>query len=161
MIKRIKKAQEEMVGFALIVIIVAVILIVFLLFSLRSSQQEAVESYEVESFINALLQYTSDCAETYEPNYVKVQKLIFNCRDNEVCLDGRDACDALEFTLNGIIEESWPVGEGWPVLGYVLNITSDNDKMIELEKGEITNNYEGSAEYFTSEGVEIFFTAYY
>ncbi len=47
-----KKAQEELVGFALIIIIVAVILLFLIVFSLRSNEKEAVESYEVNSFIH-------------------------------------------------------------------------------------------------------------
>ena len=67
-IKR-KKAQEEMVGFALIIILVAVILLIFLGFSLRDQEKETIESYEVESFIQSFLQYTSDCRDNLEFSY--------------------------------------------------------------------------------------------
>jgi len=56
-----KKAQEEMVGFALIIIVVAVILLVFLSIGLRKDGREDVESYEVASFIQSLLQYHTSC----------------------------------------------------------------------------------------------------
>ena len=72
-----KYGQEEMVGFALIMIIVAIILLIFLSFSLGKSEKETVESYEVESFIQSMSQYTTDCRDNLE--YVSIQKLIFDC----------------------------------------------------------------------------------
>ena len=95
-IKIKKKGQEEMLGFALIIIIVAVILLVFLGFSLRGSQKQGVESYEADSFMQAFLQYTTDCAENYETDYLDIQDLVFECDDGNTCLDGRDACEVLE-----------------------------------------------------------------
>ena len=44
-----KKAQSEMVGFALIIIIVAVVLLVFLSASVRNSNDDNTQSFEVES----------------------------------------------------------------------------------------------------------------
>ena len=43
-----KKAQEEIVGFSMIIVIVAVILLIFLSFSLKSPPKSEVESFEVE-----------------------------------------------------------------------------------------------------------------
>ncbi len=153
-----KKAQEEMVGFGLIIIIVAVILLVFLGFSLRNQQKESVEDYEINSFIQAFLQYTTDCEDNLE--YLSIQKLIFDCKNSEKCLDGRDSCEVLNSTLIEIIEESWEVGEDRPIKGYELRISSDEAEILFLEKGNITRNYRGSAEYLPKE-VDIYFTAYY
>src|SRR3989338_7985995 len=56
-----KRSQEEMVGFALIIILVSIILLVFLAFSLSKSKTESTESYEVNSFLQSTLQYTTAC----------------------------------------------------------------------------------------------------
>lgn len=162
-IKKYTRAQEEMVGFALIIIIVAVILLVFLGFSLRNSQKEMVESYEVESFIQAFLQYTSDCRDSGDLDYLSIRKLIFDCNSNKMCLDERASCDVLNFTLAGIVEESWNVGADRPVKGYELNITVNGEEMLFFEKGNITNNYKGSMQNFVKSGnsFDILFTAYY
>ncbi|MBI2057207.1 hypothetical protein HYT91_03060 [Candidatus Pacearchaeota archaeon] len=61
MLNKNKIGQEEMVGFALIIILVSVILLVFLAFSLNKPKTEATESYEVNSFLQSSLQYTSSC----------------------------------------------------------------------------------------------------
>ena len=154
-----KSGQEEMIGFALIVILVAVILLVFLGFSMRAPQKETVESYEIESFIQASLQYTTTCVEGYEPKYYSIRKLITACENNENCLDESSTCDVLKSTFKEIIEESWHIGENLPVKGYELKILSDNNEILLIQKGNITKNSKGSAQYLR--GTDIFFTAYY
>jgi len=159
MIKR--KGQEEMVGFALIIIIVSVILLIFLSLSLRSSKRAEIQSYEVEGFIQSFLQYTSDCED--ELGFLSVQKLIFSCDSDEVCLDGRDTCVALNSTLREICENSWNVGEDTPIKAYELRITSDETEIFLLEKGNITQNYKGASQDFVKRGrdYEVSFKLYY
>ena len=154
----IKKGQEEMVGFALIMIIVAVILLIFLSFSLGRPTKETVESYEVEGFIQSFLQYTTDCRDNLE--YLSIQDLIFDCKDKRKCLDGRDACEVLNLTLKGIVDESWQVEGDRPIKGYELKIIVEDEEMIFLQKGNITKNTKGSMEPFPKE-VDVYFNAYY
>ncbi|MBU2562056.1 MAG: hypothetical protein KKF68_00130 [Nanoarchaeota archaeon] len=157
-----KKAQEEMIGFALIIIIVAVILLIFLGFSLRTHQKELVESYEVDSFIQSFLQYTSDCAEGHEPNYASIQKLIFLCNRKERCTDERDSCEVLNTTLTQILEKSWEIVDR-PTKGYELNISSGNKDIILIKTGNFTRNYKGSQQNLIIGGnpSDIIFVAYY
>lgn len=156
-----KRSQEEMVGFALIMIIVAVILLIFIGLSLRNQPKEAVESYEVDSFIQAFLQYTTNCAEGYEPKYHSIRKLIIACNNEEKCLDERETCEVLNSTIKGIAKESWKVAEDRPVKGYNLEIKTDNSLILNLSEGNITNNYKTSTQSLGKEDIEIFFTAYY
>lgn len=160
-IKSIRKGQEEMLGFALIMIIVAVILVIFLGFSLRKPQKEALESYEVDSFIQAFLPYTSDCKDNL--GYVSVQRLLFDCNSGEKCLDGRDTCEVLNSTLKGIVDASWKVEGDRPIKGYKLDILSNGEGMILIEKGNLTGSSKGSMQDFSKGGnlIEIFFIAYY
>ncbi len=159
------KGQEEMVGFALIVIIVAVILVVFLGFSLRrSSQKESVESYEAESFLGSVLQYTTDCRSNLE--YLSVQKLIFECNRGNKCSDDRNTCDVLNSTLKGILDESWDVGEESPIKGYELNITlgaEEGGEILMIKKGNITADSKGSSQEFVRGGdtFGVIFVVYY
>ncbi len=156
-----KRSQEEMLGFVLIIIIVAVIMLVFLGFYLRDSPKEIVESYEVESFIQAFLQHTTDCRDNLE--YLSIRKLIFDCNEGGTCLDGRDTCEVLDSTLTNLVEESWKVGSDTPIKGYELNITSNKEEMLLIKKGNKTNNYRGTMQDFSRSGnlFEILFTAYY
>ncbi len=154
---RSKRSQEEMVGFGLIIVIVAVILLVFMGFALRKPQKDVTEDYEVSSFIQAFLQYTSDCRDNL--GYLSIQKLILDCEHNEKCSDERDTCDVLGSTLKEIVDESWDVGENRPVKGYTLKILLKGEEILSLEEGNITNNYRGSEEYLPRE-IDIYFTTY-
>jgi len=162
---RLKKlGQEEMVGFALIIIVVAVILLVFLGFSLKKPQKENVESYEVSSFISSFLAYTTDCKDSSNLEYLSIEKMIFYCNNNEACLDGQDSCDVLSSTLQKITEESWKAGEDRPVKRYELKITSKDKEIVPfIENGEITENFKASSTTFFRGGASfnVFFKAYY
>ena len=157
-----KSGQEEFVGFGLIMIVVAVVLLIFVGFALKkNSNAELVESYEVESFIQTMLQYTTDCEDNLE--FLSVQKLIFDCRENEKCLDGRNTCNVLNETLEKIIDASWNVETGSLVKGYELIVLDESVEMIKIQKGNSTNNYRGSKQSFSKSGstIEIVFTTSY
>ncbi|MCK9596859.1 hypothetical protein M0R19_06740 [Candidatus Pacearchaeota archaeon] len=145
-----KLGQEEMIGFVLIIVIVTIIILVFLSFSLRKSQNEVVESYQVNGFIQSFLQYTSDCRNDLE--YLSVQNLIFSCRDGGTCLDKRDVCKVLNSTLKDIVKESWRVGSGRPIQGYKLDILVNKEGMLMIKEGNETQNYEGSSQDFSRKG---------
>lgn len=142
-----KKGQEEMVGFALIVILVAVIGLVFLAFSLNK-HQSAVESYQAESFVQSVIQYTTQCKDYY--GFVSVGDLVSMCQSGSPCVnDGSDSCQVLNSTLKGILDTAWPVGKGSPYKGYSLEISSNNAKTpILVKAGNVTSNSEGAIQPF-------------
>jgi len=139
-----RKGQEEMVGFALIVVIVAVILLVFLSFSLREDEPEAVKSYEIDNFIQSVLYYTIE-------DNVDIRDLIRDCKNYD------EDCDVLEIELKTILEESWIVEEGSVIRGYNLKIVDGDEEIFNLEKGEITQNYKSRSQ----EDAELTFIVYY
>ncbi len=143
-----KFGQEEMVGFALIIVIVSIILLAFLGFSLSKSP-EPVQSYEVESFIQSALQYTTDCKDSRE--YLNVQDLIFQCDLNAKCSDERDSCEVLNESLKQILDEAWPVGEQYPRKGYELKIETDIKSILEIKKGETAGNYKEASQIFSKQ----------
>ena len=155
-----KKAQEEMIGFAIIIVLVSVILLAFLGFSLSHSSSEKVSSYEVENFLYSSLQYTTTCND-YNGN-LTVQDLIFDCYDENNCLNGEYSCDVLNETLKGILEVSWPIYE---YKGYMLNIWEENNTKIifELENGNVSRSYKWSSQDFSKrrDMFHIEFKAYY
>lgn len=152
-----KRAQEEMVGFALIIIIVAVILLIFVGFAITRPEGERVESYEVESFVQSMLQYTSDCSDNL--GKLSIQDLIFDCRSNLKCLDNRNTCEVLDETLNEIMAESWKIGNT-PVMGYDLNISVENNNVLDIFEGNKTNNFKGSTQLLPRE-VRVVLNVYY
>ena len=167
-----KSAQEEMIGFALIIILVAVIFLIFLGFSLRNSSKDSVESYEVESFLQGVLQYTSDC-ELVGRGFRSIQDLIFDCyggvEGGKMCLNEASSCDILTETLEEIADSSWKAGEEFPVKKYELKIKQEGldeavliiKNGVELEKYE---NMKGDSQPLSKAGMdnmELLFRAYY
>jgi len=154
------KAQEEILGFALIIIIVSVILLVFLGISIRKPVKETIESYEVESFIQSFLQYTTDCKDNL--GHRSVQQLIFDCYEHKKCSDEREACEVLKSDLNEIVTKSWKL-ENRPVTGYLLEISANDETIITLNNGNNTKNYKGGIQDFSKSGnlIEISFKAFY
>ena len=154
-----KRAQEEFVGFALIIIIVAVILLVFLSFTLRQPKAN-VQSYEVESFLQTALQYTTDCRNNYES--LPLQKLIVACIGEETCADGRETCNALNNTLREMIGEGWGVGEEYPTKAYELRVITENKTILDIEEGNLTRSYKSAVQDFSKSGnsIQIYFKAY-
>ncbi len=141
-IRKSKKAQEEMVGFVVIIVIVAVVLLVLLGFMLRNNKNQVIESYEVESFIQASLQYTSDCGSQTE--FLSIEDLIVSCEGGETCLDERESCEVLNETLKGIIGKAFNVSEESAVRGYLFKVMVDENERFSLKKGNETGNYKGA-----------------
>jgi hypothetical protein len=159
-----KKAQSEMIGFAIIIVIVAVLILVFLSISLNKSNEDYTESYEVESFIQSFLEYTTDCAITYEPNYQNIRRLIFRCMNEENCVDGNSSCEVLNETLKELVELSWNVGPDWPDKGYFLEIVSGDESIVKFSEGNVTQTSRGAkqslSQGITGNKVDIFFEVY-
>src|SRR4030043_445 len=91
LLPRSRSGQEEMVGFVVIVVMVSVALLILLGFLLKSSNKGAVESFEIENFIQSTLQYTTDCEDYTE--FLPVQGVITACEEGGTCLDGTDSCE--------------------------------------------------------------------
>jgi len=158
-----KKAQEEMIGFALIIILVSVILLAFLGFSLSKTPRDLVESYEVENFIQAFLQYTTECEKGFA-EYFSVQDLIFECDlKNECPNEEKTACEVLNNTLNDVLGEAWPVGEDRPNKGYELSIETEDKRILNILEGNITRNFKGASQTFSKRrtNFDIVFKAYF
>ena len=160
--KKNKLGQEEMVGFALIIILVAVILVVFLSMSLKKSRDE-VKSYEVSGFIQSFLQYTTNCE--IDSEYLSIQKLIAECEKSEdqKCENiNQECCRVLATTLEGLLEESWEFGEERLVKGYELNILVDDVALISISNGETGEDFNRKGDsQFLPKGENIYFTVYY
>ncbi len=157
-----KKAQEEMVGFAVIIVFVAIIILAFVALSVYNKDSgENIESYEVNSFIQSVLQSTTGCEEW--SGFVSVKELIFKCEFNEDCSGGEDPCDMLNETLSNILENSWIVGNDTSIKGYKLEVFADGTEIVKLMKGIETNNYKGNMQSFIKSGkdFEFYFNSYY
>lgn len=154
-----KRAQEEIIGFVLIVILVMVVVLVFVGFSIKNNQKEDLESYEVESFIQSVLQYTSDCKDNLE--FLSLDKLVLGCYEDSKCIDEKSQCDVLKEDLDGIVKNAWEI-ENRPIKGYEMRIFTEDKEIYSNKQGNETKNYKGAVQVLNKDGneIQIVFRAY-
>lgn len=151
------KGQEEMVGFALIIILVAIILLIFLGFSLNKQPEENIKSSEVENFINAVLSYTTECRDERNLEFLPIRKLVIDCSEGYLCYDGKNTCEILEEDLKQIAEKSWDLTR---YRGYEMKLIKQNETLIPtIKAGNFSGNSKGYLEDINE--IEISFKAYY
>jgi len=132
MIIKNKKAQHEIVGFALIIIIVSIIGLIFLSFSIGRGESVKKTSVEISDFLQSSLYYTTPCASGYVPNYKDLQGLIKSCYKGEICFNEELACDVLDESFSKIISKSFQVSETGKNKAYELNIYYEDRKGTEV-----------------------------
>lgn len=145
-----KKGQEEIVGFVVIVVIVCLIGVILLGIALRQKPgAQFQESSDVAASLQSMMQYTTDCALNYEPNYLRLSELIQECfSSGNLCTSGKGSCKVLNMTLATLLGASYPVGEAFPLKGYELTIASSDsnatEELLTLEKGTCEGSARGA-----------------
>ena len=146
MIIKNKRAQNEIVGFVLIIIIVSVIGVIFLSFMIGRGEPVTQDSVQISNLLSASMYYTSDCAINYIPNYKDGQDLIKSCWNNEKCLNDKMACEVLNSTMKELIGESLDVSSEVLNKAYELNIyyrdlerELADDLILEFSEGDYAN----------------------
>ncbi len=140
-----KKAQHEIVGFALIIIIVSIIGLVFLSFAIGRGESVKKTSVEISDFLQSAMYYTTNCAISHIPNYKDLQDLIKSCYRNEKCLNDEMACDVLKKSFNEIIKNSFQVSEAGKNKAYELNIyyrdltIEGDEEILVISDGDFAN----------------------
>jgi len=140
-----KKAQEEMIGFGVIIALVAIVLLVLLFFSINTND-EGFDSVRVGSFVQSVMDYTTSC-QKYQGTYLDIGDLIYSCAKNETCVNnGNNSCKVLNESLNEILNNTWNVGKEYPTKAYNFIIVAKN----ESEYWEpVYSNEKGSKENIT------------
>ena len=151
-----RRAQEEIVGFVLIVVIVAVIFVIFLGISLNEKQDFKKESKDIRRFIESTMDITTGCALNNEINYINVRTLLQECYRGKNCLDGKNTCNVLNETLQGALDASWNVAEDSAIKGYIFNAdysanvsSSSVENIIKIERGKCMDERQGAEEFFS------------
>ena len=154
-----KKAQHEIVGFILIVVILVVIGLFLLVFYLRKGPEEY-RSVDIENFLTASMQYSTNCTLDYAPEYEKMQDLIKTCHGdkNKECSDGKNVCGLLNESLSELVHEAWLVNPEKSENAYYLDVyyeyspsqdgekvdetteESTREEILKLSEGNCTGN---------------------
>lgn len=135
-----KKAQEEIVGFVLIVVIIAIVAVIVLGIVIRQTPSTNQESKDIYQFLESIMEYTTTCSVSYEPDYLILSELIFECHEGlSRCLSNEDPCDSLNKTLSSLLDSSFLVIEGSALKGHEFNslykTNSTEKEVIILKKG--------------------------
>lgn len=157
-LKIARKGQSEMMGFMVIILMLVVIGVVFLSFSANDVDSSAVNDFELESFVQSVLGYTTDCQDS-RGDHLPLRKVIFLCGELESCYSGEDACEEMNKTLSPIMSEAWKIGEDWPTKGYSLQVFGEKRKILNMTEGTRTNAARSSGQKFES-GIAIDFIVY-
>lgn len=154
-----RKGQEEITGFVLIVVLVSIVLVVFLGMTLRGDKGTEKESKDIGQFLDAMMEYTSDCALNYEPAYSTINELIRVCHENSgrKCISGKEVCESAKTGIGGMLDASWPVGQDRPIKGLefqsVYEQNSSNgmikDELVVIKAGNCSFEAKG-AEYISA-----------
>jgi len=146
------RAQQEIVGFVLIVVIVIVIGLFLLVYYLRQPSINT-QSAAVENFLQAANSLTTDCSIGIEP--LDLQELIGSCYQNEKCSNEKMACEVLNETYSQMLRTSWDIGPDKPNTAYALKIyyeeNQEKEDILELKEGNCTGSKNG-AESFIHQG---------
>lgn len=146
-----RKAQEEIVGFVLIVVIISVLIVIFLGFSMRNTGTISQESKDIYQFLESSMQYTTDCAISYEPDYKNLGDLIQKCYEGaSICVSGKEPCAVAKETLGALINSAYPqIGPEANIKGYeyksVYSREDDSqEEVIFLNKGNCSQSQRGA-----------------
>ena len=146
-----RKGQEEMVGFALVVIIVAVVGVLLLGLAIRSNGDKSIsnDNYEIRQFLDSAMHVSSDCAIRSNIDFASVSDLVKECYQNpgNSCLSSRDnVCLELNKTLKDIVNSGLKIGPDRPNKGFIMNISFDENQgastgLLELHDGKCDKDF--------------------
>jgi hypothetical protein len=120
-----KKAQQEIVGFVLIVVVVVTGLMIYLTISLRTSPENEA-SLEAANALDAIMKQTTECAVIYVPDYDDFEDLFESACRNYRCKNlNTKAMDYLNDSLKDVLDDMMAT-EG-SVLGYELQLYNRDD----------------------------------
>ncbi len=160
-----------MVGFVMVVAVVAVIFLVFLGIMLRKpgATEDRTEVSEVSLFLDAMLEYTTECK--VSGTKLNFKDAIIEASETDICSAGVSGSlkDYLEQLARNITENSWNPGPGRPYQGYKIKALSEATGIINIEEFGIspgvTSPSPSSREYKVAEkplgkGIVITFTLF-
>jgi len=138
-----KKAQEEMIGFVMIIVILLVIALVFLTFALRKPSTGIWQhSAQADDFLQAILAYTTECE--LGGKALSVRELIIKNYEGSsgTCDNGNSFKEELKSTLEKLLQNCEASISAKFIHGYTLKITppSRTGASIEIKEGETTGS---------------------
>lgn len=118
---RNRKAQQEMIGFVVIVVLVSIIGMVFVFLLISRADNKENGNPEAASLLESLMHYTTECAINYIPQYKDGEGLINSCYNNELCLNQKEACVVANQTFTYLLKTSLDINPSNKNKAFNLN----------------------------------------
>ena len=137
------KAQQEILGFVLIVVIVTIVGLGLLTLSIGRGEIKKSVSVEISNLLEAAMSSTTNCS--INEGYKELGDLIKACYKNQNCYDGENSCEVAGSNLKEIISQSLGVGDNSPNKAYNLSVyysivnSSIRDEKIKIQRGIFAN----------------------
>jgi hypothetical protein len=131
------KAQQEMVGFVLIVVLVMVGMMVLLIVMLKSPKINS--SLEVDNMLHVIMKTTTNCVISSGSRYETIEDLFISCHENRRCNNlNQQTCDYLNSTLSQVLLDIMKT-EG-EVEAYQFEFSpKDESHIIKIRDGNCTS----------------------
>ena len=155
----LKKGQEEIVGFILVVVLVVVILVIFLGIQLRNPEPEQRQSEVLYQFLESSMEQTTNCTLSEGASYLALDDTLRECHETgNSCLGGQSSCDSAENTLKILLNNSFAVGPSYPYKGYNVGAVyfvnasgqQQNEEIFNVTSGACGNSYIGNSYWIPS-----------
>jgi Tfp pilus assembly protein PilX len=148
-----KKAQEEIVGFVLIMVLVVVVLLVFLGISLRNPSESERDSKNIYQLLESSMEQTTNCSIFGRQELLDLGELLSECfSTNSECSNGEKTCKVLNGTVENLLEGSINYGNDNLVKGYSFesiyssdSSNSNQEVILELRKGVCGGSLSGNS----------------
>ena len=111
-----RRAQQEIVGFMIIILMVVIAGVIFLGIYLREDQPIVTEDAEIMNFLGSSLRYTTECYKDYEGDYKSLGDLVKYCFEgnNINCPSAMTSCQAMNKSYSWMLSQLWPAGVNRP-----------------------------------------------
>jgi len=140
-----KRGQEEIVGFVIIVVIVALIGVFLLSFSLKNNTSTATQSSEVRQFLGSMMEYTGNCSTDQEGTNNELRMNLIACGGNSqiTCLSGENVCDSARNTAKQLLSASFKVSNETAIRGYEFSADFDglSKNIVNVTAGDCSGSY--------------------
>ncbi|MGV8142878.1 MAG: hypothetical protein ACP5NS_04595 [Candidatus Pacearchaeota archaeon] len=142
-----KRAQEEIVGFVLIVVLVVIVAVIFLGIRLRNPEVVQKDSEIVYQFIESAMEQTTSCKKTQTGNFIAVDDLMRECHaSNSICVTGEPSCEVLDNTIRNMLNATWVVGPEYPYKGYSARAVYSLNSSDQSQQEEVLNITQGNCQ---------------
>ena len=141
-----KRGQEEIVGFMVVVVLVALIGVGFLGFMFAHKQTNPqTSSTEVSQVMESIIGYTGNCSIGSEGYDRAIGRNIAACASDSgtTCVSGENVCDYANRSISNIMDAAYNIQNGSATKGYQFEVMYQNSSsdIMNVSEGVCSGSY--------------------